>query len=145
LEEAEKDRSQRRIRNFFETIGQYKDFNPILKAIKSSIHGDILMELSDKVETWKEYFIDLLNAEILMDPIGNTQYQTTEPMINNITLEEVKIAINSLNNRKAPGSDKILAELIKYGGEEMHKSTFKICQKIWEEERMPEDWKKAIY
>lgn len=79
-----------------------------------------------------------------MNPIGNAQYQTAEPMISDITLEEVKIAINSLMNWKAQGSDDISAELIKYGSEEMHKVIFKICQKIWEEEQMPEYWKKAV-
>jgi len=68
LEEAEKDRSQGRIRNFFKTIGQFKDFNPILKAINGS-NGDILTEPSDKVKRWREYFIDLLNVEIPVDPI----------------------------------------------------------------------------
>jgi hypothetical protein len=35
LQEAEKDRSQGSIRNFFRTIRQYKSFNPSLKAIKN--------------------------------------------------------------------------------------------------------------
>ncbi|KAL4112678.1 hypothetical protein QTP88_016423 [Uroleucon formosanum] len=65
-------------------------------------------------------------------------------MISGITLEEVKIAINSLKNWKAQGSNDIPAELIKYSGEEMHKVIFKICQRTWEEEQMPEDWKKAL-
>ncbi|VVC34371.1 Endonuclease/exonuclease/phosphatase,Reverse transcriptase domain [Cinara cedri] len=63
-----------------ETIGQYKDFNPTLKAIKGS-NGDTLMEPNDKAKRWREYFIDLLNAEIPVNRIGNTQYQTAEPMI----------------------------------------------------------------
>ncbi|KAL4142987.1 hypothetical protein QTP88_005369 [Uroleucon formosanum] len=143
LEEAEKDHSRGRIRNFFKTIGQYKGFNPILKATKGN-NGDILMESSDKFKRWREYFIDLLNTELPVDPIENAHYQTAEPMISDITLEEVKIAINSLKNWKAPSSDNIPAELIKCGGVEMHKSIFKLCQKIWEEEQMPEDWKKVI-
>jgi hypothetical protein len=143
LEEAEKDRLQGKIRNFFKTIGRYKDFNPTLKAIKGR-NGDMLIESSDRVKRWKEYFIYLLNAEIPVNPIGNTQYQTAESMISEITLEEVKTAINSLKNWKAPESDEIPAELIKYGGEEMHKVIFEICQKIWKEEQMSEDWKKAV-
>jgi len=73
LKEAEKDRSQRRIRNLFKTIGQYKDFNPILKAKKGS-NGDILMEPNDKFKRWREYFIDILKAEIPADLIENAQY-----------------------------------------------------------------------
>ncbi|KAL5235497.1 hypothetical protein ACI65C_002907 [Semiaphis heraclei] len=34
LQTAEEDRSQNKIRNFFHTIKQYKQFNPICKAIK---------------------------------------------------------------------------------------------------------------
>jgi len=64
-------------------------------------------------------------------------------MISNITLEEVKIAFNSLKNWKALGPDNIPAELMKYGGKKMHMSILKICQKIWEEEQILEDLKKA--
>lgn len=49
LEKAEKDRLQGKIRNFFKTIGRYKDFNPTLKAIKDS-NGDTLIESSDKAK-----------------------------------------------------------------------------------------------
>ncbi|KAL4098346.1 hypothetical protein QTP88_022976 [Uroleucon formosanum] len=143
LEEAEKDRSQGKIRNFFKTIGRYKDFNPTLKAIKEK-NGNTIMEPSDKAKRWREYFIDLLNAEIPVNTIGKAHYQTAELMISDITLDEVKVAINSLKNWKVPGSDDIPAELIKNGGEEMHKVIFKICQKTWEEEQMPEEWKKAV-
>lgn len=45
------------------------------------------------------------------NPVGNIQYQTAEPMINDITLEEVKNTINSLKNWKAPGSDYIHSSL----------------------------------
>lgn len=137
MEEDEENRSQGRIRNFFKIIGKYKEFNPTLKTIKGR-HGVILMDPSDKIKRWREYFIDLLNAEIPLKHI------TAEPMISDITLEEVKITINSLKNCKASGSDDIPAELIKYGGEEMHKYIFKVCQKIWEEEQMLENWKKAV-
>jgi len=58
-----------------------------------------------------------------VDPIGNAQYQTAEPIISDITLEEVHIAINGL---KYYSSDNVAAELLKYGAEEMQKSIFKI-------------------
>jgi len=58
------------------------------------------MEPSDKAKRWREYFIDLLNAEIPVNKIRKAHYQTAEPMISDITLDEVKVAINSLKNWK---------------------------------------------
>jgi len=40
-----------------------------------------------------------------------------------------------LKNWKTTGSDRIPAELIKYGGLELH---------IWNEPKLPEEWNKAI-
>lgn len=67
-------------------------------------------------------------------------------MISDITLKEDKIAINIVNNWKAPGSDDIPAEIIKYGGKKMHKSIFKICLKIWRKNECLKinEWKKSI-
>jgi len=59
-------------------------------------------------------------------------------------MQEVKKTINSLKNWKAPGIDGIPAELIKYGGDELHQVIFELCQKIWKDEQLPEEWNKAI-
>jgi len=63
LQEAEKNRSQGNIRNFFKNIKKYMSFNPSLKAVKSSV-GTILMEPKKKIIRWKEYFFNLLNGII---------------------------------------------------------------------------------
>ena len=39
---------------------------------------------------------------------------------NEISNDEVKKSISKLNNNRAPGYDKITAEMIKYGPEELH-------------------------
>ena len=143
LQEAEKDRSQGSIRNFFRTIRQYKSFNPSLKAIKNR-DGEIIMEPELKVIRWEEYFKELLNAEVPVNPTVGTIFQRAEPMLNEITQEETDKAITSLKNWKAPGSDSIPSELIKYGGKQLHYALFKICQKIWRDEHMPTSWNEAI-
>jgi len=51
-----------------------------------------------------------------------------ERNIEDISLEEVKIAIFGLKNWKALGTDNISAELIKYGGEELHVVIYRLCQ-----------------
>lgn len=65
-------------------------------------------------------------------------------MHEDLCIEETKRAINSLKDWKSPESDGIPAELIKYGGEEIHKIIHEICNKVWKTEVLPNDWKKAI-
>lgn len=70
--------------------------------------------------------------------------QRAEPEVCKINLDETKMAINSLKNWKAPGTDGIPAELLKYGGEVLHTNIHELCLTIWKEEKLPEDWNKAI-
>jgi hypothetical protein len=49
--------------------------------------------------------------------------QMAEPLVPEPTLVEVEIAIGKLKSYKSPGTDQILAELIKAGGETL-------CSKI---------------
>lgn len=99
-------------------------------------------ELKDK--RWEEYFKELLNAEVPVNLIVGKTFQRAEPMLNEVTQEETDKAIASLNNWKAPGSDSIPSELIKFGGKQLHYAIFKICQKIWRDKRVPTSWNEAI-
>lgn len=67
LQEAEKDRSQSNARNFFRTIKQYKSFSPNLKIIKSR-NNDLIMDPKERAKRFEQYFIELLNADILVNP-----------------------------------------------------------------------------
>jgi hypothetical protein len=72
LQTAEEDRSQNKIRNCFRTIKQYKQFNPICKAIKNH-DGQIIMDADTRASRWKECFENLLNTTI---PDSPTPYTT---------------------------------------------------------------------
>ncbi|XP_025421252.1 craniofacial development protein 2-like [Sipha flava] len=61
LQEAEKDRSQSSIRNFFRTIRHYNSFNPSLKAIKNR-DREIIMKPELKAIRWEEYFNTLMDS-----------------------------------------------------------------------------------
>lgn len=58
--------------------------------------------------------------------------------------EEIDRTIDNLKNWKAPGSDNVQAEVIKYGGKGIRDFLFKVCQKTWQEKQMPGSWKEAI-
>ncbi|KAL4090324.1 hypothetical protein QTP88_025183 [Uroleucon formosanum] len=143
LQTAEEDRSQNKIRNFFHTIKQYKQFNPICKAIKRH-DGQIIMDADARASRWKEYFENLLNATIPDNPTPYITLQGVEPLTENISQEEVNVAVAGLKNWKAPGSDNIPAELLKYGGNNLQKVLFRVCDKIWKEEQMPTSWHEAV-
>jgi len=86
-----------------------------------------------------------LDGTILLNPIESKTFQKAEPLVEEISKEEVRAAIRSLKNWKAPGSDSIPSELIKYGGEDMHNFIYRVCHsRVWQEETMPESWSEAI-
>jgi len=64
--------------------------------------------------------------------------------VEELTVEDVKKAIRNLKNNKAAGTDGIHPELIKYGGNQLLNRMYELVRQIWEEERIPEEWKETI-
>jgi sorting nexin-29 len=56
----------------------------------------------------------------------------------------VEIAIGKLKSYKSPGTDQILAELIKAGGETLHSEIHRLICCIWNKEELPQQWKESI-
>src|ERR1700761_8732101 len=75
------------------------------------------------------------------------QYQTHSLSAQSVpepSLEEVKDVVLKLKNNKAPGSDNIPGELLKFGGDALCKRLHELIVKIWEIEEMPEEWDLGI-
>ncbi|KAF0702148.1 craniofacial development protein 2-like, partial [Aphis craccivora] len=142
LRSTEQDYSHGKIRQFFKKIKRYKTFNPSLKAIRDKDNKTILMD--PNLTRWREYFEELLNSELPELSIPEWAGHTVDARVEDLCIEETNRAINSLKDWKSPGSDGIPAELIKYGGEEIHKIIHEICSEVWKTEVLPNDWKKAI-
>jgi exonuclease III len=60
-----------------------------------------------------------------------------------ISLEEVESAVSALPTRKAGDHEDIVAELIKYGGSELHKTLLKLLNAVWQSETIPQSWKRG--
>jgi hypothetical protein len=56
------------------------------------------------------------------------------------TKQEIQLAIQKLNNKKAPGIDGISAELRKPRGVEVINKIHKFVGIMWEKERIPEEY-----
>jgi hypothetical protein len=52
--------------------------------------------------------------------------------------------MRNLKNNKAAGTDGIHPILTKYRGNKPLKRIYKLVRQIWEEERIPEEWKETI-
>ena len=56
----------------------------------------------------------------------------------------MQIAIDKMQTSSTAGIDGIAPEFIKYGRNEVTKYITKICQKAWNENKIPDKWKKNI-
>jgi len=52
--------------------------------------------------------------------------------------------MRNLKNNKAAGTHGTHPELIKYGGNKILNRIYELVRQIWEEERIPEEWKETI-
>jgi hypothetical protein len=59
-------------------------------------------------------------------------------------MEEVEEALKKQELSKAPEGDNIPAELLKVGGQEGIIALHRIINKVWEEEKIPEDWERRL-
>jgi hypothetical protein len=69
---------------------------------------------------------------------------TAEPLVPELSLVEVEIAIGKLKSYKSPGTDQIPAELIKAGGETLCSEIQKFICSMSNKEELPQQWKESI-
>lgn len=108
-------------------------------------NGGLLKGDNEVMERWREYFRELLDdghrgMEESYDRADNIE--VNEDTI--ITMEELKQAIKTLKNGKAPGCDMITSEMIKNLGENGMNTLLHIFEKVWNEEVVPEDWRTSL-
>ena len=134
--------NKKKPRNMFQKIRELTgNFSPRLGVLKNA-QGTVLTEENDIKGRWKEYTQGLYerdpNATAWFDEV---QYeQEPEPL-----LSEIRKALKDLTNRKSPGYDNIPIELFKAAGDVAAKMRTIICQRIWNTNTWPKDWKKSVF
>ena len=110
-------------------------------------NGTFVKSSIECLKRWREFFEELYSHH---QP--HTQYEDPPSVApprygmsdNEPTMQEVKAAIQTLKNGKAPGTDQITAEAIKAGGDILLHRLHILLQTIWRTEQVPTTWKKAI-
>jgi hypothetical protein len=92
---------------------------------------------------WKNFFNQVLHVHGVHD-VRQMDIHTAEPLVPEPSLVEVETAIGKLKSYKSPGTDQILAELIKAGGETLYSEIHRLICCIWNKEELPQQWKVPI-
>jgi hypothetical protein len=85
----------------------------------------------------------MLNVHGVHD-VRQMAIHTVEPLVPEPSLVEVEIAIGKLKSYKSPGTDQILAELIKVGSETLYSEIRRLICCIWNKKELPQQWKESI-
>jgi sorting nexin-29 len=118
-----------------------QEFKPGVNACRDA-NGKMLTEKEDILRRWKEYFESALTAE--PDDTDSMIFFTAENEDIEPSYEKVTHVIKCLKNHKAPGTDQILAELLKKGGETLWRRIHHLIKLIWVQLKMPEKWSMGI-
>jgi hypothetical protein len=105
--------------------------------------GNLLSDPQSVLNRWKNSFNQVLNVSGVHD-VRQMDIHTAEPLVPEPSLAEVEIAIGKLRSYKSPGTDQILAELIKAGGETLCSETHRLIFSIWNKEELPQQRKESI-
>ena len=106
--------------------------------------GVLLRSAEEEMHRWREHFQTVLNHE---EPLNPTEVEPNDELntrAGRITRIEIKNAIKKLKNGKAAGFDNIPPEAIKAGGETSEEVLLDLCNRIWSEEKVREEWKKGL-
>ena len=110
-------------------------------------NGKVISDPKAKLARWQEFYEELLSCEQKLDhnhidsTINPTHIPDSEPPP---TLEEVRVAVQRLKNRKAPGTCQITAEMLKHGGPRLLATLHTLILRVWETEEIPQDWRDPI-
>ncbi|XP_048485578.1 uncharacterized protein LOC105392632 [Plutella xylostella] len=112
--------------------------------LRSLDGAHLLTGKEDVLKRWAEHFDTLLNVDRSAD-IRNIGLLPQLPLATELdeplSRDEIVTAIRQQQNKRAVGSDLIPGELLKYGGEELHDLISELFVRMWEEERVPDDFK----
>jgi hypothetical protein len=113
-----------------------KGYQPRINIIKDE-NGNLLADTQSVLNRWKNFFNQVLYIPGVHG-VRQMDIHTAESLMPEHSLIEVEIAIGKLKSYKSPGTDQILAELIKAGGEILFFEIHKLTCSVWNKEELPQ-------
>ena len=110
--------------------------------------GNMINEESRVKERWTEYFEWLLNvddgrrAELTESGLEGIHEYANEEF--EVSVDDVRKAVNKLKKGKSPGVDGITSEMLKCGGECLLEWLRRVCNVCLLNGKVPNDWMRAI-
>lgn len=113
-------------------------------GLVKKLDGSAPKSFPDLINEWEHYFSNLLNVK-------NESKEDIETITHNnpisqiytgkFTLRELITAIKYLKNNKSTGTDcAISSEALKYGGIKANQKLLKICNKVYDRGKPPDEW-----
>ena len=146
--DIEKFAGDNRGREAYKLIKQInRSWKPKQSAIKDK-NGKMLQEEEEVKKRWTEYCSGLYtgsgNSDTVIAELDQIAPPPNDDETHDILYEEVEAAVKRLKKNKSPGIDNITGEMIQAGGDRVAEEIHGICNQIWQEGRVPEEWAKSV-
>ena len=114
-------------------------YNGIISALIDS-NGKEMRNKQRMTEICKNFYTELFKTQTAIPPLSLTD---SAELLPEILLSEVRHALSSMKNDKAPGNDGITSEMIRAGGPQLWKILAKKFSRYLQEQKIPSDWKQS--
>jgi hypothetical protein len=144
INDLETNNKNKNIRDLYRGINEFKKgYHPRINIVMDE-NGNMLADSRSVLNRWTNFFNQVLNIYGVHN-VRQMDIHTAEPLVPEPSLVEVEIAIGKLKHYKSPGTDQILAELIKAGSETVCSEINRPICSIWNKEELPQQWKESIH
>ena len=146
-DEAEKHAEIGRTRKLYQTAKKITNNRRRQVAAVKNKRGEIIRDKNARLERWAEHFEEALVREAPTNPIEENEVEIgdiSEMDTTEIRETEVRQALKKTKSGRTPGIDSIPAKLSKAESDVAVKELAKLFNRIWHEEKVPDQWKKGL-
>ena len=119
-------------------IGSFTNRSSVVKDKQ----GNVLAKEEEQMTRWAEHFQEVLNRD---EPAETLDFDNAEPQQTiemkkgKITVEEIASAIKQTKGNRAPGEDRVIADMLKADPHLSVKMLVRLFNQAWEKKKMPDD------